>query len=144
MAYTHNSIVIARPMDSVFEMSNQLEEWPNIFNEYVGVKILSREGNRIVFQMTNKEKESWRSHRLIDRAHWLVTATREEPMYPFKYMHLRWTYRPVPEGTEMTWEQFFEMDPACNVSDEIAMQRVIKHSQTNMENFKRWIERERS
>jgi aromatase len=140
MAYTYNSVFIQRPIEEVFDLSNRLEEWPKVFDEYVNVKILDRTDSRIVFQMTNKENQSWRSHRVLDRAHWLVTASREEPMFPFKHMTLRWIYRPLNGGTEMVWEQFFEMDPAANVSDEVAIDRVVRHSQVNMQNFKRWLE----
>jgi aromatase len=140
MAHTHNSIVIERPIEEVFDLSNDLEQWPKVFNEYVNVKILDRTVDRLVFRMTNKQNESWRSSRYIDRAHWLVTALREDPLYPFKHMALRWIYRPVDKGTEMVWEQFFEMDPASGVSNEIAVERVVKHSQVNMSNFKRWME----
>src|SRR5688572_1002464 len=112
MAYTFNSIVINRPIQEVFDATNDIESWPQVFDEYLDAKILERNGNTLTFRLTNKEGKSWVSSRVVDSTFWIATAIRGEPKHPFRYMHLRWIYRPVDGGTEMTWEQFFEMDPA--------------------------------
>jgi len=140
VAHTYNRVVIKAPLELVFDVTNKIEDWPRIFEEYTGAEIISREGNRIEFRLTNKEGQSWRSSRVIDREHWVATATREEPKRPFGYMHLRWTYRPVAEGTEMVWEQFFEMDPEAGIDDERAVALITEHSQVNMNHWKEHIE----
>ena len=40
----------------------------------------------------------------------------------------------------MTWEQFFEMDPASGITDTQAVERITKHSQLNLERIKGLIE----
>lgn len=140
MVHTYNKIVISADIATVFDLTNDIERWPELFNEYTSARVLSRTGNEITFELTNNENRTWQSSRIIDREHWLATATRGEPRLPFKFMHLRWLYRPVPEGTEMTWEQFFEMDPASGIANAQAVERITEHSQVNMERIKGIIE----
>lgn len=142
MAHTKNSIIIKEDIDKIFDITNDIERWPELFDEYVEAKILKREGKKVTFQLTNKEGKSWRSSRIIDKEKYLCTAEREEPKFPFKYMHLRWTYQRVPGGTEMTWEQDFEMDPKSSYTDEKAIKAINEHSQANIKRIKEIIEKE--
>jgi aromatase len=140
MAHTKNSIVIKKDIDQVFDVTNDIPRWTELFDEYVEAKILKREDKKVTFRLTNKEGKSWRSSRIIDREKYLCTAEREEPKFPFKYMHLKWTYRAVPAGTEMTWEQDFEMDPTSGYTNEKAQEAINEHSRANMEKIKKIIE----
>lgn len=142
MAHTKNSIVIKKDIDKVFDITNDIKRWPELFDEYVEAKILKREGKKVTFQLTNKEGKSWRSSRIIDKEKYLCTAEREEPKFPFKYMHLKWTYRRVSEGTEMTWEQDFEMNPKSGYTDEKAREAINEHSRANMKRIKEITEKE--
>ena len=47
MAHTKNSITIKAPYDRVFDITNDIERWPDLFDEYKDAKILNREGNKI-------------------------------------------------------------------------------------------------
>jgi aromatase len=140
MAHTRNSIFINAPYGSVFDITNDIERWPELFDEYSSAKILSREGNKITFQLTNKEGKSWRSSRILDKPGYKCTASREEPMFPFKYMDLLWTYVEKDGGVEMTWEQDFSMDEKAPVDDKTAEARINEHSKKNMMRIKEIIE----
>jgi aromatase len=140
MAHTRNSIFINAPYGSVFDITNDIERWPELFDEYSDAKILSREGNKITFQLTNKEGKSWRSSRTLDKPGHKCTASREEPMFPFKYMDLLWTYVEKDGGVEMTWEQDFSMDEKAPVDDKTAEARINEHSKKNMLRIKEIIE----
>jgi len=140
MAHTKNTIFINAPYDLVFDVSNDIERWTELFNEYSEAKVLSREGNKITFQLTNNEGKSWRSSRTLDKDGRKATASREEPMFPFKYMNLLWTYVERDGGVEMTWEQDFEMDDKAPVDNDTAVQRINEHSRANMQGFKEKIE----
>jgi len=142
MAHTKNSVFIKAPYDKVFDISNDIERWPELFNEYSEAKVLAREGNNITFQLTNKEGKSWRSSRVLDKAGYKCTAKREEPMFPFKHMELLWTYVERDGGVEMTWEQDFEMDDKAPVDNSTAETRINEHSRVNMERIKGIIEGE--
>ena len=43
--HTDNSIVIDAPLDLVWQMTNDLGNWPNLFTEYASVDILENRDN---------------------------------------------------------------------------------------------------
>ena len=140
MAHTKNSITITAPYDRVFDITNDIERWPELFDEYTEGKILNREGNKITFQLTNKQGNSWRSSRILDKENKICTAQREDPLFPFKYMNLKWSYEEGKEGVKMTWEQDFEMDPKAKFNDAQAEELINEHSIENMKRIKKLIE----
>ena len=140
MAHTKNSITIKAPYGKVFDITNDIEKWPQLFDEYTDAKVLQREGNKITFQLTNKQGNSWRSSRILDKENKICTAQREEPMFPFQYMNLKWTYEEGDDSVTMTWEQDFTMDPNAKFNDSQAEELINKHSVDNMERIKELIE----
>jgi len=140
MAHTKNTVFIMAPYEKVFDVTNDIERWPELFNEYTAAKILVREGDKITFMLTNKDEKTWRSSRMLDKAGHRCTASREEPMFPFKRMELLWTYVETDGGVEMTWEQDFEMDDKALVDNDTAVIRINEHSRVNMERIKGIIE----
>ena len=142
MAHTKNTITIKAPYDRVFDITNDIERWPELFDEYTDAKVLAREGSKITFQLTNNQGNSWRSSRILDKVNKVCTAQREEPMFPFKYMNLKWTYEEKEGVVNMTWEQDFEMDPTAKFNDAQAEELINKHSVENMKRIKELIEKE--
>ena len=143
MGHTRNSIVINAPYDNVYDTSNNIERWTELFgDEYVKADILKREGNRVDFRLTDNEGNSWTSHRLFFKENNLAYAQKNEPTFPFKYMKIIWLYTPAPDGILMTWIQDFEMDPKAKYNDEQVEGFINKHSQDNLEIFKKVIEAE--
>ena len=140
MAHTKNSITIDAPYDRVFDVTNDIERWDMLFEEYKEAKVLSREGNKITFQLTTNEGNSWRSSRMLDKDNKVCTAQREDPMFPFQYMNLKWTYREMDGGVQMTWEQDFTMDPKAKFNDAQVEELINKHSVDNMKRIKELIE----
>ena len=117
MGYTVNSIIIKKEMNELFEIINDVRNWPELHN-YQDVKILEKEelldGRRkIVFQVTgNKEEEPveiWTSQRIIDVTNMCARGVRLEPMYPFRHWILDVVLSVEKEGTKMTWIQDFSM-----------------------------------
>ncbi len=144
MGHTVNSIVVNAPYDDVFDTSNQIERWTELFgDEYVSAEVLSREGNRIEFRLTDKDGNSWTSFRLLYKKHNFAYAQKNEPTFPFKHMKIIWLYTKVEDGIQMTWIQDFEMDPKFEkFTDEQIVGFVNEHSQHNLEIFKEVIEKE--
>ena len=143
MAQTVNSIVIKAPYDLVFEISNDIERWTELFGgEYTDAKVLKREGNKITFQLTNNEGASWQSFRLLFKDNNFAYAQKMEPTFPFGYMKLIWLYTPVPDGIMMTWIQFFTMADGAKIDDAKAEELINKHSKDNLKIFKEVIEKE--
>lgn len=143
MGHTSNSIVINAPYEKVFDISNDIERWTELFGgEYKEAKILSREGNKITFQLADNESNSWQSFRLLFKDNYFAYAQKKEPVFPFKWMKIIWLYTPVDEGIRMTWVQDFTMDEKAKFNDEQVEGFINKHSLDNLKIFKDIIERE--
>jgi aromatase len=144
MPRIENSIVIEADPEAVFDIINDIEKWPILFNEYAGAKVISREREgrytEIIFELSNPDGTSWRSWRLVDHKQLTAIAERRDPLYPFAFMHLKWTCTTVPGGTCMTWMQDFELDPDNQVPVRAAVERMNAHSRENQQRIKEQIE----
>ncbi|ARP69893.1 polyketide cyclase [Streptomyces pluripotens] len=134
--HTENEITIAAPVDLVWDMTNDVANWPQLFTEYASAEILSKEGNKTTFRLTMHPDEngkvwSWVSEREPDRAHLTVGARRVETG-PFAYMNIHWRYEEVPAGTRMVWTQDFEMKPDAPVDDAWMTDNINKNSRIQM------------
>jgi aromatase len=144
MPRIQHSVQIARPPAEVFAVTNDIDKWRVLFNEYNESEVLRREDagrfTKLVFRLRNKEGAAWQSWRLLDHQDLVAIAQREDPLYPFTYMHLTWTYQPVDGGTLMTWTQDFELDPALDMPLETAVARMDAHGRGNQVRIKELIE----
>ncbi|CAL9606561.1 SRPBCC family protein [Streptomyces atacamensis] len=134
--HTENEIVIAAPLDLVWDMTNDIENWPRLFSEYASVEILSRDGDTTTFRLTMHPDEngtvwSWVSERTADRDALTVRARRVETG-PFRYMDIRWEYAQLPEGVRMRWTQDFAMKPDAPVDDTWMTRNINRNSRVQM------------
>ena len=143
MGQTVNSILIEAPYELIFDISNDIERWTELFGgEYTEAKILKREGNKLTFKLTDNKGNSWQSFRLLFKDNNFAYAQKLEPTFPFDYMKIIWLYTPVPGGILMTWIQFFTMAEGAKFNDEKVEGFINKHSQDNLKIFKEVIEKE--
>lgn len=143
MGHTCNSILINAPYDKVFDISNDIERWPELFGgEYKEAKILERQDNKLIFRLTDDEGHSWQSFRLLFKDYYFAYAQKLPPEFPFKYMKIIWLYTPQPGAILMTWIQHFQMDEKAKFSDSQVEEMINKHSKENLKIFKRVIEKE--
>jgi aromatase len=142
MGHTCNSVVINAPYDLVFEISNDIPRWTELFgSEYKKAEILKKEANKITFRLTDDEDKSWVSWRLLFKDNFFTYSERHEPKFPFEFMKIIWLYTPKPEGVELTWIQHFKMDAKAKFSDEQVEGFINKHSKDNLLIFKSVIEK---
>ncbi|MBN1863250.1 MAG: SRPBCC family protein [Dehalococcoidales bacterium] len=143
MGHTVNSILINAPYELIFDISNDIPRWTELFGgEYTEAKIVRREGNRLTFQLTDNDGNSWQSFRLLFKDEHFTYAQKLEPTFPFKWMKIIWLYTPTPQGILMTWIQDFTMDDKAKFNDEQVEGFINKHSQDNLKIFKEVIEKE--
>lgn len=145
VGHTDNSVTIAAPMDLVWDMTNDIESWPNLFSEYADAKILSQEDGTIRFRLTlhpdeNGKSWSWVSDRRPDPATRTVRSTRIEKG-PFAYMNIYWEYVDTAEGVRMRWVQDFAMKPEAPVDDAAMTERLNRNTRIQMDLIKQRIER---
>lgn len=142
--HTENEIIIAAPLDLVWDVTNDLEHWPRLFSEYAAVDILAEEGGTTTFRLTmhpddNGKVWSWVSERTADRASRTVVARRVETG-PFQHMDIRWEYAEVVQGTRMRWTQDFAMKPDAPVDDDWMTDNINRNSVIQMQLIRDKIE----
>ncbi|SCG42199.1 SRPBCC family protein [Micromonospora coxensis] len=144
VGHTENSIVIAAPLPLVWDVTNDVAGWPQLFTEYAAVEILHRDGDTVRFRLTMHPDEngiswSWVSERTADPQTRQVRAHRVETG-PFEYMRIHWSYTEEPEGTRMTWVQDFAMKPGAPVDDAGMTERINTNSRIQLAVIKDKIE----
>ncbi|AUG78299.1 Putative cyclase I [Kitasatospora sp. MMS16-BH015] len=142
--HTDNAILINAPVDLVWEITNDLESWPQLFSEYASVEVLDRQDALTRFRLTMHPDEngqiwSWVSERETDRAGLAVRARRVEPG-PFEFMEIRWEYQDLPQGTHMRWVQDFAMKPTAPIDDAGMTDRINQNSRVQMELIRAKVE----
>jgi len=70
-ANTDNSVIIDAPLDLVWEVTNDVARWPDLFTEYAKAEILDRTDDTVRFRLTMHPDEngkvwSWVSERTAD------------------------------------------------------------------------------
>jgi aromatase len=143
MGHTCNSIIINAPYNLIFDISNTIPRWTELFgDEYKEAIVVKKENNKITFKLTDKEGRTWQSFRLLLKENYLTYAEREKPKFPFEFMKIIWLYTPKPEGIELTWIQHFKMDSKAAFTDEQVEGFINQHSKENLKIFKAVIEKE--
>jgi aromatase len=143
--HTDNFIVINAPLDVVWEITNDVANWPNLFTEYATADILDRKGNTVTFRLTMHPDEngkvwSWVSERTPDRDTRSVKAHRVETG-PFEYMNIQWSYEPAEGGTKMRWIQDFQMKPGAPANDEQMVDYLNENTKKQMAIIKERVEK---
>lgn len=144
MPRIQHSIEILKPPAEVFAITNDIDNWKVLFNEYGHSEVIKREDagrfTRLVFRLRDQTGSEWQSWRILDHETLTAIAEREEPLFPFRYMHLKWTYEPVADGTLMTWTQDFEIDPGFELKEQTVVARMNAHGIGNQQRIKELIE----
>ena len=141
---TDNSIVIAAPLEEVWQITNDVANWSNLFTEYATVEILERKDNTVRFRLTMHPDDqgrvwSWVSERTTDPGTNTVKARRIETG-PFEFMNIEWYYEPADGGTRMRWVQEFTMKPGAPANDEQMEGYINNNTKTQMKIIKEKIE----
>ncbi|MEO3974329.1 SRPBCC family protein [Streptomyces sp. CAU 1734] len=134
--HTENEITVKAPLDLVWDITNDLENWPQLFSEYASVEVLDRQGDTTTFRLTmhpddNGKVWSWVSERTPDKESRTVRARRVETG-PFAHMNIHWEYTEVPGGTRMHWRQDFAMKPDAPVDDAWMTDNINRNSKVQL------------
>ena len=144
IGHTDNSVWIDAPPDLVWDITNDLRQWPSLFSEYAAVDILEESADTVRFRLTMHPDAqgtawSWVSERRMDRDLREVQAHRVETG-PFDYMRIFWSYRPAGNGTQMRWVQDFWMRPQAPIDTAGMTARINTNSVTQMALIKSKVE----
>ena len=130
-AHVDNEILIDAPMQLVWDMTNDIANWPNLYSEYSAAEIISERDGNILFRLSLHPDEtgkvwSWVSSRTPDPQTRTVRSHRVETGV-FKYMSIFWEYTQTEDGVLMRWVQDFEMKPGAPIDDE-GMRARLDHN----------------
>lgn len=136
VGHTDNTIVIHADPDVVWQITNDLEGWPQLFTEYASVEILSHTEDTYRFRLSmhpdaNGTVWSWVSERTLDHDARRVVARRVEPG-PFEFMNIQWSYEPAPGGTSMRWVQDFRMRSDAPIDTPAMTTRINENTKVQM------------
>lgn len=140
-----NSVVIDAPLQLVWDMTNDIAGWPQLFSEYAETEILAQSENTVRFRLTTKPDEqgrvfSWVSERVAEPVTWTVRARRLD-FGVFKYMNLFWEYQEIDgAGVLMRWVQDFEVRPDAPADDAGMTEHLNRHTRTQQQHIKKTIE----
>jgi aromatase len=142
--HTDNAIVINAPMELVWDMTNDVASWPQLFSEYAAAEILGRSDDTVTFRLTMHPDEegqvwSWVSERTPDPEKREVRAHRIETG-PFEYMNIYWGYSEVADGVSMRWVQDFHMKPQAPADDDTMTAHLNRNTEIQMGRIKRLVE----
>ncbi|APU14263.1 MULTISPECIES: SRPBCC family protein [Actinoalloteichus] len=142
--HTENEIIIDAPMDLVWDMTNDIESWTELFSEYSQAEIIELREGTIIFRLAlhpdeNGKVWSWVSARTPDEATRTVRSQRIETG-PFKYMWIYWEYLQTDEGVRMRWVQDFEMRPQAPATDAAMTERLNRNTPIQMALIKQKVE----
>lgn len=144
--HTDNEILIAAPLDTVWQVANDIERWPELFpGEYVSATVIERTPDRVLFRLVTVPQQdgnsySWLSERVLDAGRHVVNARRVETG-PFLYMHIFQQFDEVPEGTRLRWVQDFEVLPGAPFTDAQMTDRINSNSALNLAHHRDYVER---
>ncbi|MEU8382919.1 cupin domain-containing protein [Streptosporangium sp. NPDC048865] len=148
IGHTDNAIEIDAPIGFVWDQTNDVQAWPELFSEYAKVEVLAGSDDSVTFRLTMHPDEqdrvwSWVSERSWDRDTWTVRARRVETG-PFEFMNITWVYEELgPDRTRMRWVQDFHMRPEAPVDTRGMTDRINANSAAQMSLIKEKVERRR-
>lgn len=148
IGHTDNTIEVAAPVGFVWDQTNDVRTWPELFTEYASVEVLGEGPGEVTFRLAMHPDEqgrvwSWVSHRAWDEATRTVRARRVETG-PFEFMNITWTYEAVaPDVTRMRWVQDFWMKPDAPVDTAAMTDRINANSVVQMDIIRRKVEERR-
>lgn len=146
--HSSNSITIQAPLERVFELTSDLEQWPRVLPHYRYIKYFSREGNKSHVKMAAKRGVipiAWESIHIVDR-------DKKEQHFSHlkawtKGMEVVWTYAQLPgdEGVkvEIVHDLKFRFPPLTPIAEPIIGGFFIEHvANQTLSTFKTILEEE--
>ncbi|GAA3472048.1 cupin domain-containing protein [Nonomuraea roseola] len=148
IGHTDNAIEIAAPIGFVWEQTNDVRTWPDLFSEYAEAEVLEEGDSTVTFRLTMHPDEqgrvwSWVSQRTWDTESRTVRARRIETG-PFEFMNIAWEYEELtPDLTRMRWVQDFHMKPDAPLDTAAMTDRINTNSVAQLNLIKEKVERRR-
>jgi ribosome-associated toxin RatA of RatAB toxin-antitoxin module len=96
MIIKNYSITTNNDLDALFRYFSDISNWPDIFPACRNIKIISNENDRVVFEITAKNKLGilkWTTESKIKRDTYEIHSKRLEGPKLLKYMYTYWLFK---------------------------------------------------
>jgi len=140
MPIIKHSLVVNTPATFAYAISNDVEQWPRFLEDYSSVTTISVEGRKRYFRIQHAIGNEWTFWRITEPSLLFAYTERYEPMLPFKYVHIIWTYVPNDESTEFIWDLEFELENGSIDEENQWTERLTSHTVRNHHKMKDFIE----
>jgi hypothetical protein len=141
--YVENQITILGDCEKIFEYTNDVLNWSELFDEYETVKVLLKTENEVTFTLRHKNGNEWTSKRITNRSKMKVRGKRMTSMFPFSKMDIYWFYEKLPSeiGCTMCWIQIFNLDESFAEHEVYRMESFLnKNTRKEMKRIKNILE----
>lgn len=131
-ACNHASIVIDAPPDLVWDMTNDVGSWPQLFPDYAATDVVGHDGDSVRVRITMRPDErgvshGWTVERRSDRDAGTATMSQVEG-HAFEHMTVHWTYHPAEGGgVRLSWVHEFAVADGMRYDDQ-AMVGVLQRT----------------
>lgn len=137
-----NEVFINRKAEVVYDACTDVEKWPDIFPPTKSVKVLEKEEDYIVFQISastyDNKVETWVSRRDLDNKNLIIKFNQNKTVEELKSMEGEWTIKKEGSGSRIILSHTYE------VSDERyteLVKRVMnKNSESELNALKKYLE----
>ncbi len=139
MPTIEGSFVVAAPPDLAFAAVHDVEDWPSANPLVKSVRVLEREGNKIVFHIAHADGRAWDTVMFALPEVRVSYSERAQPKPPLKCMQYVRVCSEVEGGTKVTEEVHFELlDPNADAS--VAAEKIREHMQEVQGHIRNHIE----
>ena len=145
--YIRNAILIDAPVTEVFDITNDVQLWPELFTEYQSSEVIEHDADSVTFRLTTRPEAdgkqwSWVSRRQMNRDRLSTYSERITLSEPFERMAIRWWYDDIGENrTMMTWEQEFTVSSDAPVTVEQVTEYLNRQTRQQQQSVKRNLEK---
>jgi len=129
MIRTLNSIIIKASLDKVFSVATDMEKYPEFIPSYKKVKILSRNGNKMIVERigsVGSKSVYWKSSVSLEPN---KSITAEQLEGPIKGMQIKWLFEDTKDGVKITLTHDFEYKKIPligNLIGRLIVARIVK------------------
>jgi acyl carrier protein/carbon monoxide dehydrogenase subunit G len=142
---TKNTIRITAPIDRVWDFTNDVANWRDIFPRFSDIDVTRLGEDEFELGIRTYPNEQgkvleWRSHRIHDRANRTVTVSRIDESI-FVHVRMVITYRTVGDMTELHWAHEFDMKPDSHLTNEQMTEHFNENDRMTLSRIKTMVEK---
>lgn len=135
-------LIIKGDVKDVFNVSSDFEKYPEFIPTYKRVRILSKEGRKMIVERESSSGYKWKSRVFVDKDSRSIKAEQLEG--PLKGMKIEWEFIEVEDGVKIVLTHEFEYKKVPligNLVGRLIVSRIVKKmAMKTLEGVKKRVE----